>query len=100
LPNIAGRHQAVLRSSRPCGKTPKQRLVAVRREQSRRLIAELEIWLRHQQALLPTKNDTAKAINYLFNRWAAFNRFLEDGICLSNNPAEHGVRGIAVGRKT
>ena len=29
--------------------------------------------------LLSTKNDTAKAINYLFNRWAAFTRFLDDG---------------------
>jgi transposase len=50
------------------GKTPEQRL-AVRREQSRPLIAELEIWMRQQRALLSTKNDTAKAINYLLNRW-------------------------------
>jgi transposase len=31
--------------------------------------------MRHQRALLSTKNDTAKAINYLLNRWAAFTRF-------------------------
>src|SRR6202522_534170 len=81
------------------GKTPEQRL-AVRREQSRSLIAELEIWMRHQRALLSTKNDTAKAINYLLNGWAAFTRFLDDGrVCLSNNAAERALRGVAVGRR-
>ena len=42
-----------------------------------------------QRVLLSTKNDTAKAIDYLLNRWAAFTRFLNDGrVCLSNNAAE------------
>lgn len=81
------------------GKTPEQRL-AVRRERSRPLIAELEIWMRQQRALLSTKNDTAKAINYSLNRWPSFTRFLDDGrVCLSNNAAERALRGIAIGRK-
>src|SRR4030081_3087513 len=81
------------------GKTPEQR-IAVRREQSRTLIAELEIWMHKQRALLSTKNETAKAINYLLNRWEAFTRFLEDGrVCLTNNAAERALRGVAVGRK-
>ena len=72
----------------------------MRREQSRPLIAELEIWMRQQRALLSTKNDTAKAINYLLNRWAAFTRFLHDGrVCLTNNAAERALRGVAVGRR-
>ena len=80
------------------GQTPAQRL-AVRRERSRPLVAELEIWMRQQRALLSTKNDTAKAINYLLNRWAAFIRFLDDGrVCLTNNAAERALRGVAVGR--
>jgi transposase len=52
------------------GKTPEQRLAA-RREKSKPLLIELEIWMRQQRALLSSGNDTAKAINYLFNRWAA-----------------------------
>jgi transposase len=44
------------------GKTPEQRL-AVRRERSRLLIAELEIWMRQQRALLSTKNDCHSACN-------------------------------------
>ena len=56
------------------GKTPEQRL-AVRREKSGPIVADLEIWMREQRALLSSSNDTAKAINYLLNRWAAFTRF-------------------------
>ena len=39
-------------------------------------------------------------INYTLNRWEAFTRFLDDGrVCLSNNAAERGLRGVAVGRR-
>jgi hypothetical protein len=55
---------------------------------------------RNQQTLLSSVNNTAKAINYLLNRWAAFTRFLDDGrVCLSNNAAERALRGVAVGRR-
>jgi transposase len=81
------------------GKTPNQRLAA-RREKSRPLVIALEIWMRQQRTLLSSGNDTAKAINYLLNRWAAFARFLDHGrVCLSNNAAERALRGVAVGRK-
>ena len=56
--------------------------------------------MRQQRTLLSSGNDTAKAINYLLNRWAAFTRFLDDGrVCLTNNAAERALRGVAVGRK-
>ena len=80
------------------GKTPEQRLV--RGEKSAPIVADLEIWMRQQRTLLSSGNDTAKAINYLLNRWAAFTRFLDDGrVCLSNNAAERALRGVAVGRR-
>jgi hypothetical protein len=79
------------------GKTPEQRL-AVRLEKSRPIVVDLETWMRQQRTLLSSNNDTAKAINYLLNRWAAFTRFLDDGrVCLSNNAAERALRGVAVG---
>jgi hypothetical protein len=38
-------------------------------------------------------------MDYMLKRWTVFTRFLDDGrICLSNNAAERGVRGIALGR--
>jgi transposase len=40
-------------------------------------------------------------IPFRAKRWTVFRRFLDDGrICLSNNAAERGVRGIALGRKS
>ena len=57
--------------------------------------------MRSQAAQLSPRHDLVKAINYILNRWAAFTLFLEDGrVCLSNNAAERGLRGIALGRKS
>src|SRR5207302_9475146 len=40
-------------------------------------------------------------MDYMLKRWPAFTRFLADGrICLTNNPAERALRGIALGRKS
>jgi hypothetical protein len=37
----------------------------------------------------------------MLRRWPSFVRFLDDGrVCLSNNAAERGLRGIALGRKS
>src|SRR5439155_1970312 len=74
---------------------------AVRQELSAPLVADLEAWMREQRAKLSRRNEVAKAMDYMLKRWSAFTRFLDDGrICLSNNAAERGVRGIALGRKS
>lgn len=78
-----------------------ERRKAVRRELSAPLVADLEAWMREQRAKLSRSNDVAKAMDYMLKRWTAFTCFLDDGrICLSNNAAERGVRGIALGRKS
>src|SRR5215204_2867239 len=82
------------------GQSAEQRR-AVRQELSAPLVADLESWMREQRAKLSRGNDVAKAMEYMLKRWTAFTRFLDDGrICLSNNAAERGVRGIALGRKS
>ena len=64
-------------------------------------MADLDVYMREQCAKLSRGHDLAKAMNYMLKRWASFTRFLEDGrICLSNNAAERGLRGIALGRKS
>ena len=74
---------------------------AVRQDLSAPLVANLQAWMREQRAKLSRGNDLAKAMDYILKRWSAFTRFLDDGrICLSNNAAERGVRGIALGRKS
>ena len=74
--------------------------LAVRRELSMKLVAELEIWMRQERAKLSRHDDLAKAMDYMLKRWAAFTRFLDDGrVCLTNNAAERALRGIALGRR-
>ena len=71
----------------------------VRREQSARVVHELEAWLRTQRDRTSRKSEIGKAIDYTLKRWTALSRFLTDGrICVSNNAAERALRGIAVGR--
>ena len=82
------------------GKSPEERL-AVRQSYSRPLVEALESYMREQLAKLSRSHDLAKAIQYMLKRWHAFTLFLNDGrVCLSNNAAERGLRGIALGRKS
>ena len=71
------------------GRTAAERL-AVRQDQSKPLVMELEAFLREKRALLSARSETAKAISYTLNHWAAFARFLDDGrICLSTDGVEN-----------
>jgi transposase len=64
------------------------------------LVGDLADWMRAERGRLSRHAETAKAIDYMLKRWAAFTRFLDDGcICLTNNAAERALRGIALGRK-
>ena len=88
------------RSARLIDQREKRRGTAVRRDKSRPLVEELELYLRTQLDRLSRGHDLAKAINYILKRPAAFRLFLEDGrVCLSNNAAERGLRGVALGRR-
>jgi transposase len=82
------------------GKSADERLTT-RRSLSRPLVDDLHAFMSAQLARLSRGHDLAKAINYILKRWPAFTLFLEDGrVCLSNNAAERGLRGIALGRKS
>ena len=81
------------------GKPAAERL-AVRQQLSEPLVEKLESWMRQERAKFSRHNDVAQAMDYMLNRWQAFTQFLHDGrICLTNNAAERGLRGIALGRK-
>jgi transposase len=82
------------------GQLPEERHAA-RQELSAPLVADLEAWMRAERPKLSRGSDLAKAMDYMLKRWPAFTRFLDDGrVCLSNNAAERGLRGIALGRKS
>jgi len=49
---------------------------------------------------LSRKSELAAAFRYMRARWTALARCFEDGrLGLNNNPAEHALRGVAIGRK-
>jgi len=74
---------------------------AIRQVRVAPLVTSLEDWMRGERARLSRHADVAKAMDYMLKRWAAFTRFLDDGrICLTNNAAERGLRGIALGRRS
>ena len=75
--------------------------LAVRRELSAPLVADLEDWMRTERARLSRHASVAKAMDYMLRRWDGFTRFLDDGrICLTNNAVERALRGIALGRRS
>ena len=81
-------------------KSPEER-IAVRRTESRPLVDDLKVYMREQAAKLSRGHDLVKAIQYMLNRWPAFTLFLDNGrVCMSNNAAERGLRGVALGRKS
>nr|WP_288249126.1 IS66 family transposase [uncultured Sphingomonas sp.] len=74
---------------------------AIRQEQVRPLVEDLEAWMHATRAELSRHDPVAKAIAYMTSGWADFTRFLDDGrICMTNNAAERALRGIALGRKS
>ena len=82
------------------GQSPEER-IAVRRAESRPLVDDLKVYMREQAAKLSRGHDLVKAIQYMLNRWPAFTLFLDNGrVCMSNNAAERGLRGVALGRKS
>lgn len=98
---IVRRIDALFEIERPINGQNADQRKAVRQAQSAPLVADLEAYMRGQCAKLSRSHDLAKAMNYMFKRWASFTRFLDDGrVCLSNNAAERALRGIALGRKS
>ncbi len=82
------------------GSSPAQR-VAGRRKDIAPVVDDLIEWMKRERSKLSRHNEVAKAFDYMLKRIAVFTRFLDDGrICMTNNAAERGLRGIALGRKS
>ncbi|HEX4072457.1 MAG TPA: IS66 family transposase [Planctomycetaceae bacterium] len=79
--------------------TDDERLV-LRQAESRPIVTGIKAWLdARDQDELP-KSPLRAGINYLRNRWEAFERFLEDGrIPIDNNRTEAMIKGPVMGKK-
>jgi transposase len=81
------------------GKQPAERL-RVRQAKAKPLLETYEAWLRAKLQTLSAKSDTAKAINYSLNQWAALTLYCDDGtVEIDNNLAENALRCVSLGRK-
>jgi transposase len=79
---------------------PAARRCAARQERSRPLLDAMKEWMSDTLKRLSQKSETAKAIRYALTRWAALNRYCDDGrIEIDNNAAERALRCVALGRK-
>jgi transposase len=74
--------------------------LAARLKHSAPKVTAFFAWAESQLALIPGKEDLAKAFRYGLSRRPAFSLFLEDGrVAIDNNPAERALRPIGIGRK-
>ncbi|WP_217998626.1 IS66 family transposase [Novosphingobium naphthalenivorans] len=72
----------------------------VRQKLARPKLAALRLWLEAQLKGLSSDSPLAKACRYPLNRWAAMNRYCDDGLLeISNNLVENALRGVALGRR-
>jgi transposase len=79
--------------------TDGQRLV-LRQAESRPIVAGIRIWLDDRDREELPKSPLRNGVNYLRNRWEAFERFLEDGaIPIDNNRTEAMIKGPVMGKK-
>ena len=79
--------------------TDSQRL-ALRQAESRPIVTGIRAWLDERDREELPKSPLREGVNYLRNRWEAFERFLEDGaIPIDNNRTEGVVKGPVMGKK-
>ena len=79
---------------------PPERRAAVRHDQARPVLNDLEHWLHTQLPRLSAKTPLAAAIRYALTRLQRLRPYLEHGFLeLDNNAAERSLRTICLGRK-
>jgi len=79
--------------------TDRQRL-ALRQAESRPIVAGIRTWLDERDREELPRSPLRPGVNYLRNRWEAFERFLEDGaIPIDNNRTEAMIKGPVMGKK-
>lgn len=72
----------------------------LRQQESKLIVDQIGEWLKLRSELETPRSPLRTGVNYLWNRWALFTRFLEDGaIPLDNNRTEAQIKGPVMGKK-
>jgi hypothetical protein len=96
---IIARLFAIERESTLAGDTAECRRER-RREHSRPVLDELEVWKTAHRAVTPPKTPLGQALGYLHRQWRRLLLFLDNGnIELTNNRRERELRRLVLGRR-
>ena len=73
---------------------------ALRQAESRALVTAIQAWLQERDQHELPRSPLRAGVNYLWKRWPAFTRFLENGaIPIDNNRTEAAIKGPVMGKK-
>lgn len=87
-------------TERACKGSPPEERLAMRLKYSAHRVARLKIWLDWAYAAGSTAMPVHDAVNYMLERWLAFERFLTDGrVEMTNNAAERAIRPVVLDRR-
>ena len=90
----------VEREAKQAGIVGTRKHLAMRKERSAPLMAQLRKWLDEQRPQHVPKSPMGRAVGYASDNWKALTRFLVDAkIAVDNNKAESALRRVALGRK-
>ncbi len=90
---------------RDAGELEAGQRLALRRERSRPLLDQLQVWLNEQREMVLPKSPMGQAMTYALNNWDALLRYTTDApggggnLAIDNNVAERAIRPLTVGRK-
>ncbi len=73
---------------------------ALRQEQSKPVLDQMEAWFREQIIVVPPKSAIGIALAYTLHLWPRLIRYIENGrFHIDNNLIENSIRPVALGRK-
>lgn len=77
-----------------------EHILSVRKERSKPIIDEFEIWLKENAPVIPPKSLLGKAFNYTLSQWPRLVKYLDTGfVRMDNNLIENAIRPFVIGRK-
>jgi transposase len=90
---------ALFKIERECRDLPLEEHTAQRAQKARPVLDVLDAWVERHKNEVDPRGPLDKAIGYYSNQRDALHRFLDDGrLRLENNPSEHQLRNVVLGR--
>jgi transposase len=77
-----------------------EQILSIRKERSKPIIDEFEIWLKEHAPVIPPQSLLGKAFGYTLSQWPRLVKYLDNGLVrMDNNLIENAIRPFVIGRK-